>query len=73
MNKNSLKVFESNFIVMLIGIIFIWIGGGYLLGLIKVNSMFVLAISLSGTCFVLSDFLNFIYNVYAEKQDKKNK
>ena len=56
---------ELNFVVIMIGIAFILIGFSSLFGIVKLNSLFALAIALSGTFFVISDIIQYFIDKYS--------
>ncbi|GEM_PF-5189484 len=62
------RLSEINFIVIMIGITFITIGLSSLFGIIVINSMFVLAISLSGTFFVVADIVQYLSDNYSSNR-----
>ncbi|MFJ7736378.1 hypothetical protein ACIQ2D_08540 [Lysinibacillus sp. NPDC097287] len=67
--ENSIKrLSELNFIVIMIGITFIIIGLSSLFGITAINSMFVLAISLSGTFFVSADIVQYLSDTNSSKR-----
>jgi hypothetical protein len=58
------RLSEINFIVIMIGVTFMIIGISSIFGITVINSMFVLAISLSGTFFVLADIVQHLSDTY---------
>lgn len=66
--NNIKRLSEINFIVIMIGITFIIIGLSSLFGITVINSMFVLAISLSGTFFVFADIVQYLLDTYSSNR-----
>lgn len=69
-NKNTTKkeipferISELNFVVIMIGITFILIGVISIFGFTKLDSMFTLAIALSGAFFVISDIIQYFIDL----------
>ncbi|MBX8942594.1 hypothetical protein [Lysinibacillus sp. K60] len=67
---STARLSEINFIVIMIGVTFMIIGISSIFGITVINSMFVLAISLSGTFFVLADIVQYLSDTYSSNNSK---